>query len=454
LDAGFGNKKLLTALSGGSAAAARHLIKWQFPEEIEPAVYMHGRGVRIEAAWPDELATKAVRLSSVGRFPDKDGRWVVGMNEYGQTVVAPLSDTTPHWLLAGTTGSGKTVSLTGAAYQLSRQRSGDELANHLVVIDGKGGADLTPLRNIPGQVGPFATDVPSAREALGWAHRELLRRQALKGTGANIDALSRIVILFDEFHEFTGDALISELMHAILARGRAVRVHMLLATHHPTVDTFGDESASKRLVPGRLALKVLDFEASKVAIGDKHPRADRLIPPGDAYAIGQGARAVHRTQCVLVDHRELDKVDRMPPQLERWPSFRAEDIGQAPTVNYAYTGAELAHGLAGAMQGWGRGKLQDALDAAGIGSPGSERADRLKNLTRDQLDALRAGVMVPASDGAFSHACFELMEVREADDASHNDGVTDGEFVELDEPEPVPESDYPYPGQVVRIGYD
>ena len=218
-------------------------------------------------------------------------------------------------------------------------------------------------------------------------HTELKRRyQIIAAEGEQAaQRFPRLVILFDEFQEFTHDGVVDELLRRIVSRGRAARIHTLLATQHPTIAAFGKDSSTKRNLPGRVALKVLDAKASEVIIGAPIPRADRLSGAGDAYTIG---RSIHRTQLVLVDHRDLDQAERQPLTLETWPEFGPDDIGQEPMVQWGYTGEELAYSLASAYRGHGRPRLQDALEKAGMGRPGSTRASRLLRLCREQLEVM------------------------------------------------------------------
>jgi len=382
LYAGVQTGILARALAADNAALAAQFIAWPFP--LQPAVYLAGRAVRVEAPWPPQLAQSSIRLKAIAHNPQGNGRWVAGINEYGQTVVICLDDRIPHWLYAGTTGSGKTVGLHAAALQLCREPN-----NRLVLIDGKWGGGLGPLANLPGTVGPLATDVPSARAALAWVNQELQRRYQVIATGGPQAAAGfpRIIVIFDEFQELVDDPQVRECLRRILSKGRAARIHTLLATQHPTKAAFGEDGTMPRNLVGRMALRVTDPKASEVALGDSFPRADRLLGAGDAYV--KGPQAVHRTQLVLVDERDLGEVARQNPILETWPEIEAGDLGQEPTVNWAYTGEELAYGLVVAWQGWGRPRLEKALEWAGLGRPGAERGIRLLYLAREQMSALK-----------------------------------------------------------------
>ena len=391
LFAGLGTGDLMRVLSRDDAALARQFIAWAFPGDV--SVFLDGRAVRIEAPWPHDLALRAIRLQEIGRHPHGGLRWIVGIDEIGRTVIGGLSDAAPHWLVAGTTGSGKTTALLGAALQLAR-----DPAARLVLIDGKGGAGLGRLASVRGVVGPVATDVPQAQAALGWAYEQMKQRYERLSEGERPN--EAIVVVFDEFQEMTGDPLVAELLRRLVSSGRAARVHCLLATQHPSMRMFGgrDGGAIKRNLPARLALRVTDAKASEVAVGGPRPRADRLTGAGDAYTVvGQ----VHRVQVALVDGRDIAAVPHGRPAIERWPAYTAEDVGQEveKRPRWTYSGRELGVALVAAALGRGRPWLQRVLESRGMGRPGSVRAARLMGLAREQraeIEALGGQIIVPA----------------------------------------------------------
>ncbi len=400
LYAGLGAGRTLRYLAGDDGAAARQFIAWPFPGE--PAIFMAGKAVRIEAGWPETWSETEIRLNSVGCHPEGQGRWLAGIDERRRTITAGFSDQIPHWLFAGTSGSGKTVAIQAAAYQLAQDSQ-----NRLIFIDGKYGAGLGALIGLPGTVGPVAVDISAARDALAWIHGELRQRYSILAQGTKeaqetVAHLPRLILFFDEFQEFTGDPQVRELTRRILAQGRAARIHAILATQHPTNEAFGDDNTLKRNLIGRIALKVTDAKASEVAIGNTLPRADRLMGKGDAYTIGPGR--VYRAQLLLVDHHELEHLPRQRPRFETWPESKPEELGQEPTVRWAYTGEELALGLIAAAKGWGRNRLMDVLATR----PGSERAQRLLELSREQLGSLESlgYTLTPHSPMTGSAACL------------------------------------------------
>ena len=179
ISAGLDAGRLLRVLQADDGAIVRQFIPWAFP--FSPSVYMSGRYVRVEAGWPDDLAERAIKVSDLNRKPTGSGRWLAGVNELGRVVTLGLSDHAPHFLIAGTTGSGKSVALRSMVTQLAR--NGDRL----VLIDGKFGEGLRGLDHLPNVIGPLATDLDTARNALAWAVAEMQRRyeQADQTIGAN-----------------------------------------------------------------------------------------------------------------------------------------------------------------------------------------------------------------------------------------------------------------------------
>jgi len=374
LDAGFDAGRLLRALAADDMALTRQFVPWSFVGQ--PAVYMQGRYVRVEAGWDDAQAQKMISVKQLNARPNGSGRWLAGMNERGRSVVLHLSDNAPHFLIAGTTGSGKSVCLRSMVTQLSQR------GDRLVLIDGKFGEGLRNLDHLPGVVGPLAADIDTARSALAWALAEMVKRYEQGDEGA-----ARLVVIVDEVHELISDAAIVEMIRRIAAQGRAAHVSIILATQHPTAKAFGDDASIKRNVTGRIALRTADYKASEVAIGQATPRADWLLGAGDACAVVPGQ--VQRVQIAYFERREIDRLLTAQPEISEWPEYSAEAMPSGSANVATYTGAELAASLVNAYQGHERPALVKALESAGLGKPGNVRADRLLRLGREQYDALR-----------------------------------------------------------------
>jgi len=380
LDADLYAGKLLRVLSRSDCAALRHLVPTEWEFTGEPQAFMRGRWLRVEVGWPDDLAENTIRLGQINKRPAGDGRWAIGLDELGRTVVGWLSDKTPHILVSGTTGSGKSVVVQGMAVQFGAAGDVD-----MVLCDGKGGESLHKVERLPGVLGPCAVEGPEVRGALGWAVAEMKRRY---NSGTN--GYKRLAVFVDEFQTFNEDEVIVSLLSKLTAQGRAANVHTILATQNPRTDSYGDPTIPRNIV-GRIALCVTDYAASAVAVGGNTPRADKLQMQGDSYYVRPGA--CYRTQVAYVDEQEITAGMGDSPdwRFTRWPEYEPEDIGQdAPEDNcqFRYRGDELAVALVAATMGEGRKLFEDRMEAAGFGRPGYNRQKVLRGLGKNENDWL------------------------------------------------------------------
>jgi len=376
LYAGLESGTLLRILNRDDCAMLRQLVPWHF--RGEPACFMSGRFVRVEAGWPDILAERDIRLKDLGQWPKDGGRWIAGRDELGRTITLGLDDTKAHFLIAGTTGSGKSWTMRAMVPQLCRDPK-----NRVILIDGKYGEGLGPLAHIQGRVGPLARDVEAARVALSYAVRVMRERyERLNGEG-------RLIVIVDEVQELCKDKHVTEFLRQLVCQGRAARVHCILGTQHPTVSMFGNDPTIKRNLPGRLVLKVLDAKSSEIAVGGPSPRADHLLGAGDAYAVVPG-RAL-RTQLAYIPVRDLGNLPTGEPLLEEWPDYDPEAGGTLAdaTVNWAYTGPELGAAVWQAHLGNGRRKMVEAMQEEGFDICEGDRAKRLSGLGREAYSWLQ-----------------------------------------------------------------
>ena len=372
--------ELYKKLSVDDSLNLAQFVPW---DARQVSVFTRGRWVRCEAIWPDNLVESIVYLRDLPALPhDRVGRWTVGINEHGGRVTASLRDSSPHVLVAGTTGSGKSMAMQVATLGLSE-------TCQLALIDGKRGESLLPCQHLPNIIGPVATDLDTARDALGWVVGEMNRRydliangEKLKFKGTEEHGLSRLVVIFDEFQAYTTDPIISDLLATITSQGRAAGVHVIMATHHPVVDMFGDAVTKRELVM-RYALKVTDFEASRVALGVAAPRADRLAMNGDSWLLASSS-VVHRVQGAYIDEHDLAKVSTFNPQMDEWPEFVAEDVGQERHTRFeAARPEEIALAIRAAKLGVGRPTLAGMFTEADIPVPGANRLRRIMKLGSD-----------------------------------------------------------------------
>jgi hypothetical protein len=336
---------------------------WHF--DSGPHIYLYGARIRIEIPWPKGMEQGPLPLSAINAKPGGDGRWVVGVMYNGGTSLMQVSQTQPHVLISGASGSGKSTAMRCAVYQLSQDD-----ANQLVLLDGKKGEGLACVAGCKNVIGPLATDIHEIRGALQWVVNEMETRYEHMGNGY-LDKQPRIILVFDEFQELTrkgtGDPATIEMIRRLSAQSRAAKISMILGTQSPNLDVFGTHETRKNL-DNRIALKVGTHSESIVSLGVRNPSAHHLAGCGDAYT--RAGDAVHRVQCVWVDKLELTKQDHAP-MMEAWPVFDPESL--QPIEGYSVD--ELVVGLEVAAQGAGRGPLEEA----GIGST---RARRLLPVVR------------------------------------------------------------------------
>uniref|UniRef100_A0A6M3XZ04 Putative DNA translocase n=1 Tax=viral metagenome TaxID=1070528 RepID=A0A6M3XZ04_9ZZZZ len=371
-NAGLAAGDVLNALGKNDCATLRQVVPWQFTGR--PSATMQGRYIRVEAGWPADWSLSLVTLSSLKQIR-RSGTWSVGLAETGQTVTVSLDDRKPSFLVSGQTGSGKSVALRSAVFQLG-QNSDDRL----VLCDGKFGESLKPVERVRGVVGPVAVDAAEIRAALGWACLEMRRRYERGHEG-------KIIVVFDEFQRFADDTAITGLLSDIVSLGRAAGVHAILATQHPSLAAFKTDNTRRNLV-GRIAFRVGDYDASRVAVGDVSPRADWLLGAGDGYTITPGA--CDRTQAVFTDGHNYDESDGTW-EFDAWPEFDAESAGQQelPAAVGGFDGDELATSIISASESEGRPSLLNRLEAIGLSRPGAERGIRLLRIGREAYDGLQ-----------------------------------------------------------------
>lgn len=375
IDAGIEAGVMLKTLQANESALLRQFVPYDFVGD--PACFMTGRRLRLEAGWPSQLAESDISLKALGQHPAGDGRWLLGKTERGSVLTAGLDDKTPHWLVSGTTGAGKTVSLVSAICQLAREKS-----NRLILIDAKHGASFKRFSNLQGLVGPVCCDVYEAQAALSWTASEIAKRYS-DGHDAR-----RLVLIVDEVQELSSDSICQEAIKRIVAQGRGCGVHAILATQHPNIASLGGPTVGRNLV-GRIALRVADYDASRVAVGSSTPRADRLLGCGDSYAIAPNA--THRVQ---VAHFDGD-APTGAREMENWP-----DVTSLPDSNCGWPGAdELGAAMSAAIQGYGRVKFQRAAADDGVEVGGNDRAVRLLNLARGAIEWMDDHGMSVRPDG-------------------------------------------------------
>ena len=292
----------------------------------------------------------------------------LGKDISGQPVVTDLSKM-PHLLMAGTTGSGKSVAINAIIMSLLYKSTARDI--RLIMIDPKI-VELSAYEGIPHLLAPVVTDMKEAANALRWCLAEMERRYRLmaalgvknlksynekvEGAAAagqpladplrqpqdgaeatpapTLDKLPAIVIIIDELADLMMSVRkpVEELIARLAQKARAANIHLILATQRPSVDVI--TGLIKANIPGRVAFRVSSQYDSKTILDQGG--AESLLGQGDMLFLPPGASALERVHGAFVDEHEVGKVvEDLKSRGE--PEYREEilmgaESGAAPAV--------------------------------------------------------------------------------------------------------------------------
>ena len=295
------------------------------------ALNLAAAGVRIEAPIPGKAAvgievpnrvkdTVSIReMIESEEFSHAKSKlsFVVGKNIDGEVIVGDIAKL-PHVIIAGTTGSGKSVCTNSIIMSILYNASPDEV--RLVLIDPKM-VEFKVYDGIPHLLIPVVTDPRKAAGALSWAIQEMLKRYKLFAdsnvrdlNGYNemaaetegVEPLPRIVIAIDELADLMM-ACSNEVEDSIcrLAQmARAAGMHLIIATQRPTVDVI--TGLIKANIPSRIALTVSSQIDSRTIIDTAG--AEKLLGYGDMLYYPQGIPKPVRVQGCFVSTKEVEAV--------------------------------------------------------------------------------------------------------------------------------------------------
>jgi len=274
----------------------------------------------------------------------------LGRDVSGQPVVAGLTRM-PHLLVAGATGSGKSVCVNSIVTALLLSHTPETL--RFLMIDPKR-VELTVYNGIPHLIAPVVVDVERAVPVLQWATREMERRYKLfaKISARNIDSyneklaargeqiLPYIVIFIDELADLMLSAPddVERYVCRIAQMARATGIHLVIATQRPSVDVV--TGLIKANFPARIAFAVTSLIDSRVILDS--PGAEQLLGRGDMLYMAPDTSKLQRLQGCFVSDRETSRLVRY------WRGARslAGEAGQA-----GLQGAELPETVESAGDG-------------------------------------------------------------------------------------------------------
>ena len=339
----------------GASNLDRSRVKVQsiLMREKDLALALQTPYLRIEAPVPGEAlvglevpspAPSKVHLREVmgtptfGLLAAKEGLPVaIGQDTGGSPVVMDLT-TLPHMLIAGATGSGKSVCINSIIATLLLAKPPDQL--RFLMVDPKR-VELTPFNGIPHLIAPVIVDVDEVNTALRSLMREMLRRyKRMEDMGVrNItnynnkapDRLPYIVLVVDELADLmiAGGFEVEQNLVRLAQLGRATGIHLVLATQRPSVNVV--TGLLKANIPARIAFAVASQIDSRVILDTIG--AEKLLGKGDMLLLHNESPKPRRVQGTLVYDEEVDRLvshwtsQKGPPL----PVIPMGDVGEADT---------------------------------------------------------------------------------------------------------------------------
>ncbi len=295
------------------------------------ALNLAAEGVRIQAPIPGKAAVgievpnrikDIVTLRDVidtEDFKKAESKltFAVGKNIDGEIILGDIAKL-PHIIIAGTTGSGKSVCTNGIIMSILYNATPDEV--RLVLIDPKV-VEFKIYDGIPHLLIPVVTDPRKAAGALAWAVQEMLKRyklfadnnvRDLKGYNEmaaetdGVEPLPRIVIVIDELADLMMAAAgeVEDSICRLAQMARAAGMHLIIATQRPTVDVI--TGLIKANIPSRIALKVASGIDSRSIINEIG--AEKLLGNGDLLYFPTGYAKPVRVQNCFTSDKEVTAV--------------------------------------------------------------------------------------------------------------------------------------------------
>jgi S-DNA-T family DNA segregation ATPase FtsK/SpoIIIE len=294
----------------------------------------------------------------------------LGKDIAGNPVVADLARM-PHVLVAGTTGSGKSVALNAMILSILYKAEPSEV--RLILVDPKM-LELSAYQEVPHLLAPVVTDMRQAANALAWCMGEVERRYRLmswiavrnlsgynhkvadaeksgnplmdpdtleSGEPQPLEKLPYIVVIIDELADLimVSGKKVEELIARLAQKARAAGVHLILATQRPSVDVI--TGLIKANIPTRIAFQVSSKVDSRTILDQQG--AESLIGQGDMLYLPPGSGMSQRVHGAYVADQEVHKVVDYLKSLGQ-----PEYVEGLLETEEAYGGAELGLGEQGA----------------------------------------------------------------------------------------------------------
>ena len=356
----------------------------------------------------------------------------VGKDIAGRAVFVNLAET-PHMLIAGATGAGKSSGINSILTSLLMRSTPDQVK--LILIDPKQ-VEMGQYKQLPHLLTAPVTNPKEAANALGWAVKEMERRydmlvevgfRDITGFNAAFDRgeindpndetakkyerMPYIVVIVDELNDLMMVAArdVEESITRIAQKARAVGIHLIVATQRPSVNVI--TGVIKANIPARMAFAVSSLTDSRVILDQ--PGAEKLVGKGDMLLLPGNTSVPQRIQGSWVDEDEVRKVVAhwrvQQPVVVYDSSILGEGPGSGGSGGGAYGGSNdgdellqrameivvrAGQGSTSLLQrklsvGFARaGRLMDELEERGVVGPSEGSKARTVLISVEQLEAM------------------------------------------------------------------
>ena len=243
--------------------------------------------------------------------------FALGRDIAGRNVIGDI-EKLPHVLIAGTTGSGKSVCTNSLIISMLYKSTPDEV--RFIMVDPKM-VELAPYNGIPHLLIPVVTDPKKAAGALQWAVFEMMKRyktfsehgvkkleefNRLARATEGMDTLPSVVVVIDELADLMLVAAkeVEESICRVAQMGRAAGVHLVIATQRPSADVI--TGLMKANIPSRIAFAVASSLESRIILDNTG--AEKLVGKGDMLYAPLGAGKPTRVQGCFISPEEIEQV--------------------------------------------------------------------------------------------------------------------------------------------------
>ena len=367
--------------------------------------------------------------------------FALGKDISGKCIIGNIAKL-PHVLIAGTTGSGKSVCTNSLIVSLLYKSSPEDV--RFIMVDPKM-VELAPYNGIPHLLIPVVTDPKKAAGALQWAVFEMMKRyklfsehnvkdlagyNALAKTTDELEHLPSVVVVIDELADLMLVAAkeVEESICRVAQMGRAAGVHLVIATQRPSSDVI--TGLMKANIPSRIAFAVASSLESRIILDNSG--AEKLIGKGDMLYAPLGIGKPIRVQGCFISPEEIERVvdyvkstgeadysDEVMRKIEESvqekdkggksaaPAPQDEDSGEADELFPAAVDVVLELGQASVSMlqrrlklGYSRAaRLVDQMEEKGIVGPFEGSKPRALLITKEQWQEMKMGsAALPAAE--------------------------------------------------------